>query len=106
MSASFGNQRTVDQKNRMAQRDTEPEIIILTDRKCFVEPTYQIEQFLGHHNRGWTDQTKFQTSPKNISGGLSVPRLGIDSYAAANPDLLCLTDVHPRVSFHEINLSR
>jgi hypothetical protein len=89
----------------MANRDTEPQVIILTYRKRFVESACQIEQFFGHHDRGWTDQTKFQTPPKNISGGLSVPRFGIYSQTITNPNFLSLADVNPRVSFHEISLN-
>lgn len=104
--AALGNQRAVDQINRMSDRDTKPEIIILADWKRFVESACQIEKFFGHHHRRWTDQTKLQTALKNVPAGLSVPHFGINSHAIANPDFLGLANLHLRILFHEISLNR
>lgn len=97
MPSPFDHQLRGYQRDRIINGDAEPEIIILANGKSLVESSNRFEKISAHHDRGRAHQAKLQTAAKNISGRLSMSRLGIDSRAPSNPDLFRLANLKLRV---------
>src|SRR5262245_24908137 len=88
----------------MVGANPQPEIIIFTHRKTFIEPAKLVKQPLRHHNRRRTHQAKIETWAENIAGRLSVFGLGVHPHPATNPDLFGLADLNFRMLLHERRL--
>lgn len=101
MAASLHNQGDRNQRDRVVDADSQPQIVVFTNRKTFVEPAGFSKQPLRHHNRRRTHQTEIEAGPENITGRLGVFGLGIHPDPAANPDFFGLADLNVGVLLHE-----
>jgi hypothetical protein len=88
MATSFNDQFLRNEKNGETDGNSEPEIIILTNGKGFVEKTDLREQGLFHHNRRRADGAEGKAFLKNPARILRVLEHGVDPFPLSNPNLI------------------
>src|SRR5215831_7572994 len=101
MAAPFDSQSRRNQRNPVINSDSQPEIVIFTDRQALIESPDPFEKISFHHHCRRADETQFKTFSKDISGRFAMPHLGIDSNTVAQPDFFRLTDLNYRILRHE-----
>jgi hypothetical protein len=105
MTTSLYYQRLTDQRDRMLHGNAQPELVIFTHRKRFIEPAKPGKQVLRHHHRRRTHQTKLQAAQKYIARRFLVFCLRIDFDAIAKPNFFGLGNLNFRVALHEGGLN-
>jgi len=105
MPSPFQDQWLGNQVHRGIHSDSEPEIVILTDRKGLVESTNLVKQLPCHHHRGGTHQTEIEAGAKDISGRFAVFFSRIHPPSPSYPELFCLADPDRRTLLHEGHLN-
>ena len=104
MSSPFQDQQIGDQVHRSIHGDSQPEIVILADRKGLVESANLVQQIAGHHHRGRAHQTESEAGAKDISGRFAVLLSWINPPSPSYPELFRLADPDRRTLLHEGNL--
>ena len=104
MTAALNHQSFGNQRYGVFDAHPQPEIVVFAYGKRFIEAADPLEQILRQHHRRRTHQTKVQAARKDVTGRLSVNRLGIDSDPLPNPDFLGLANLNFRLPAHECHL--
>lgn len=89
----------------MLDRNAQPQIIVLTNRKILIEPAELFEEIFCHHDRRRAHQAKLQAAPKYIAGRLLVFALRVDPDPASYPDFFGLANLNLRMLPHESSLN-
>lgn len=105
VASSLDYQGPGNQRDRVVDGDSKPEIIVLANRETFVEAAELIKQIRRHHYRGRAHQAKLQAAPKNVARRLCVFGLGIHLKPVTNPDFLGLADFNFRMLLHKRGLN-
>lgn len=104
MAAPFDHQRLPNQMDGMICGNAQPQVVILAYEERFVEAAGGCKKISRHQNRRRTDQTEFETAPKDIARGLAVLDPGIHPDAVSDPNLFRLADAAIGGSPHEARL--
>ena len=92
MAAALYHQIPRNKRDLMINGNSQPEVVVLANRKGLIEPANLLEQGLLHHDGRWAHETKLKASPENIAGGVGMFRFWIDPAAVTNPDLISLAN--------------
>lgn len=104
MTAALDHQSFGNQRYSVFDAHPQPKIVVFAYRKGFIETASPLEQILRQHHRRRTYQTKVKAAREDVTGRLSVNRLGIDFDSMANPDFLGLANLNFRLPGHECDL--
>ncbi len=96
MAAAFYHEWRVDQSERVAAADAEPQVVVFTGRKRFIKKPGLIEKGAPDHHGGRTHEASFEKQGKAVPFWLLVILSRIEAFAVSKPEFFSLAQLDAR----------